>query len=420
MFAAAKARIEAIEALIDAGADASATAWVLDIPQRETEDRLQRRGDLVAPTPPLSAEARRAASASGAVARTATPVTVAGEIAGVEPPQEGAAAGYSETVGFMGGLTPLLLAVRDGHTETVLALLDRGAPLEQPSAGDQTRPLLMATLNGHFDLALLLLERGADPKPVSAAGAGPLYTTLNVEWIPKARHPQPSDYMQQRVSYLELMEALLLAGADPNERLYTELWYTTYTNDLLGVDRRGATPFWRAAHATDVPAMRLLVSYGADPAIGTRVNVSTRGGRGGPARVDGSGLPPLGPDDYGVLPIHASSGVGHGQGYAGNSHRHVLDGWLPAVRYLVEEHGADVNARDLNGYSPLHHAAARGDNEMILYLVDRGADPTVVSRRGQTTADMANGPVQRLSPFLETISLLEKLGSKNNHNCVGC
>jgi len=93
---------------------------------------------------------------------------------------------------------------------------------------------------------------------------------------------------------------------------------------------------------------------------------------------------------------------------------------LPAIRYLVEEHGADVNARDLNGYSPLHHAAARGDNELILYLIEHGADPTVVSRRGQTTADMANGPVQRLSPFLETIALLEKLGSKNNHNCVGC
>jgi ankyrin repeat protein len=37
----------------------------------------------------------------------------------------------------------------------------------------------------------------------------------------------------------------------------------------------------------------------------------------------------------------------------------------------VEELGAEVNARDANGYTPLHHAAARGDNEMILYLVSR-------------------------------------------------
>lgn len=54
------------------------------------------------------------------------------------------------------------------------------------------------------------------------------------------------------------------------------------------------------------------------------------------------------------------------------------------------------------------------------YLVEKGADVTLVSRRGQTTADMANGPVQRIQPFPETVALLERLGSKNNHNCVSC
>jgi ankyrin repeat protein len=86
----------------------------------------------------------------------------------------------------------------------------------------------------------------------------------------------------------------------------------------------------------------------------------------------------------------------------------------------VEELGADVNARDHNGYSPLHHAAARGDNELIRYLVSKGADPTAIARSGQTTADMANGPVQRIQPFPETVALLESLGSKNNHRCMSC
>jgi ankyrin repeat protein len=90
------------------------------------------------------------------------------------------------------------------------------------------------------------------------------------------------------------------------------------------------------------------------------------------------------------------------------------------VKFLVEELGADVNARDHNGYTPLHHAAARGDDELILYLVSKGADPTAVARSGQTTADMANGPVQRIQPFPETVALLEKLGSKNNHRCMSC
>jgi len=53
-------------------------------------------------------------------------------------------------------------------------------------------------------------------------------------------------------------------------------------------------------------------------------------------------------------------------------------------------------------------------------LVSKGADPTLVARSGQTTADMANGPVQRIQPFPETVALLEGLGSKNNHRCMSC
>ena len=105
---------------------------------------------------------------------------------------------------------------------------------------------------------------------------------------------------------------------------------------------------------------------------------------------------------------------------AGNSHRHAPDGWLPTVEYLVEELGADVNARDHDGYSAVHNAAARGDNELIVYLVEQGADVTFVSRRGQTTVDMANGPQQRVQPFPETIALLESMGAKNNHNFLSC
>ena len=90
------------------------------------------------------------------------------------------------------------------------------------------------------------------------------------------------------------------------------------------------------------------------------------------------------------------------------------------VKFLVEEVGVDVNAEDEDGSTAVHNAASRGDNEMILYLVSKGADVTAVARSGQTTADMANGPVQRVSPIPATVALLEKLGSKNSHRCVTC
>ncbi|MEO2157774.1 MAG: ankyrin repeat domain-containing protein, partial [bacterium] len=121
-----------------------------------------------------------------------------------------------------------------------------------------------------------------------------------------------------------------------------------------------------------------------------------------------------------VHPIHAAAGVGYGEGYAGNAHKHAPNGWLPSVRYLIEELGVPVDQRDFNGYTALHHAASRGDNDLVLYLIDQGADVKVLSRAGQTTADMANGPVSRVSPYPETVALLVSLGAINNDNCKSC
>ena len=122
----------------------------------------------------------------------------------------------------------------------------------------------------------------------------------------------------------------------------------------------------------------------------------------------------------GLYPIHAATGHGYSVGFAANSHRFVPGAWLKAVTYLVEEHGADVNERDYNGSTPLHNAASRGDIEVINYLVEKGADVKAINRKGQSTADMANGPAQRTQPYPDAIKLLESLGSINNDNCLSC
>ena len=429
MFAAAAGRTDAVLALLEAGADPSITARVLDMTARERDDDADRdrieRGE--APRP----QAERPAAAEQRGEARPAPQQSGGQGAAyrtlIEQQQRDRVPtgrlSHAELVGGYGGLTPLLLAVREGHRQTALALLDGGADIEQPSAGDGTPPLVMATINGHFDLAMQLLARGADPNHASHANATALYTTLNTQWIPKSRHPQPADYMQQETGYLELMKALLDAGADVNARLSRQLWFTTYGDDYLRTDRTGATPFWRAAYALDLEAMKLLLAYGADPDLPTITTTGSSGGGRGGRRSQGpdpSGLDPVPPGGPGSYPIHAAAGIGYGEGYAANIHRTVPDGWLPAVKFLVEELGADVNARDSNGYNAVHHAAARGDDELIRYLVSKGADVMAVSRSGQTTVDMANGPVQRISPFPSTIALLESLGAKNNHNCVSC
>ncbi|HEU4997123.1 MAG TPA: ankyrin repeat domain-containing protein [Gemmatimonadaceae bacterium] len=505
VFAAAAGRAEAIRVLIKAGADPSIHTTAVNLTEQAAQEQAatKKRNEILvsfepekhrdtakAPTVTAAGTAGSTAAAPPVPGRPGVPqprgpftptqiqqaidsgrVVLVSPLAVKGPVQEevdtinGGVAGFLTSVGGMGGLTALHHAVRQGNLDAVVALLDGGADINDPTTSDKTTPLLMATVNGQFDVAMKLIERGADPNLASVAGNTPLYAVINTQWAPRSRFPQPQAVQFQRTTYLEVMEALLQAKAQPNVRITQHLWYFAYNNCGSGncglENLEGTTPFWRAAYAVDVDAMRLLVKYGADPNIPSQrtpqQQVARAAGAGGGAGAAGaagaaSGVgggagggggggggggrgnqpPPVAatpeidsagkamPPGIGVYPIHAAAGVGYGNGFAGNSHRHAPEGWMPAMKYLVEELHADVNQRDAQGMTPLHHAASRGDNEMILYLVSKGADVRAVSRNFRTTVDMANGPVQRLRPFPETIALLEKLGAKNSHRCVSC
>jgi ankyrin repeat protein len=405
MFAAARDRADVVRLLVARGADLKATAKVID-----------RGSGPPAPGEIALREAQRGGGRSrGENDRGASLARPANDVPGVTRPYS-----FNELIGKVGGLTALHFAARQGSAESVRALVEGGADVNQVSPADQASPLLIATVNGHFDIGMYLLEKGADPNLASDAGAAPLYAAINVQWAPKSFYPQPRAHLQQKASYLDYMKALLDHGADPNARVQRKIWYTSYNFDNLRIDETGATPFWRAAYASDLEAMKMLVAYGADPDIRTTKSAG-RNFRDDGTREGGDTTPralPAGAPS--ITALMAAAGAGYGEGYAGNAHRFAPTGMLAAVKYLVEELGADVNAVDADGTTAMHRAAARGDNEMIVYLVQKGADVTIVNRRGQSTADMANGPVQRIQPFPETLALLEKLGAINHHKCVSC
>ena len=339
----------------------------------------------------------------------------AADVAGVTRPYR-----YNELIGSQGGLTALHFAARQGSLAAAHALVEGGVNVNVPSPGDKATPLLVALINGHFDLAAYLLEHGADPNLESDAGVAPLYAVLNVQWAPIAAYPQPRAYLQQSRGYLDMMQLLLDKGADPNARIRRKVWYSSYNFDQSGVDEAGATAFWRAAYAADVAAMRLLVQHGADPTIPTMKLFARRGPEDPAGGADKTGLPPVPVGGPNATALHAAAGPGYALGFAGNSHHVAPSGMLPAVKYLVEDLGADVNAVDADGNTIVHHAASRGDTAMVKYLVSKGADVKKVNRSGQTTIDVANGPVQRTQPYPDTIALLESLGAINNHKCVSC
>ena len=395
MLAASYNRSAAIKILMDHGADPAVTTKVVNLANRGRgrggqQAQGQGRGRGTAQAAGARGRGGRGErapllSASGIPIRSGNQGSVV-RSQGNGRRRGGNRAGRSLTT--LGGLTPLLFAVRQGHTEAVRVLLEEGADINGLGAGDETSPLLMAVINGHFDLAMWLLEVGGDATLASSAGATPLYVTVNVKWGPESGYPQP-DTTQNNATYLELMQALIDKGADVNAKLKKELWFTAYTFDLSRVTAAGATPFWRAAQVVDIEAMRLLIANGADKEL---------------------------TNSEGVTPLHVATGGG----VHGNDEVIAPTGWLAGAQYLVDELGADVNAKDDAGYTPLHSAASIGETELVQYLVDKGGNVRAISGRGETTADMANGPRQRIQPYPEIVALLRSLGSKFTDNCVSC
>lgn len=407
MFGAALNRDAVVRVLLARGADANIATSV----RRLERVRFDQDGNVVEARPAArgvaaNAKSEEAADAEAAAAR----IKVANDTAKAELDAFGRAIGFKTTayllakphakagdvaarpprkVGadFMGGMTALLYAAREGHLETIKALVENPgthADVNEVSAGDKFSPLVIAITNGHLTVATYLLDHGANPNLITESGLAALYATIDVQWAPKAWFPQPSTD-QETVKYLDLMKALLNHGANVNAQVGEKLWFRSFTNDYTWVDPAGATAFWRAAQASDVAAMHLLIDYKADPKLAIK---------------------------SGDTPLMAAAGIGWAANWSVNAPVPLID----AVKYCVEL-GDDVNAVDNRGYTALHGAAYLGDNDMINFLVSKGAKVDAKSKAGDSPADMANGPTRFGQPHPESVALLEKLGSPNSHNC---
>ena len=135
--------------------------------------------------------------------------------------------------------------------------------------------------------------------------------------------------------------------------------------------------------------MRLLLAHGADPSIYTLSNIS---------------------------PLMAAAGIA----WASNQDLATEAQVLEAVKLLVEEQRADVNAVSDLGETAMHAAAYRGANSVVQYLFDKGAKLDVVAKDGRTPLIIADG-VEYGNSFAtqpQTAVLLRELGAPERQ-CPG-
>ena len=235
-----------------------------------------------------------------------------------------------------GQLTSLIYATRANSRETVQALLDAGADVNQIS-GYGWSPLLVATQNRFYQLGKFLVEKGADPNLANKGGWTPLYLATDNRNIEGGDYPvRPPD-----MDHLEYIKVLLAKGVDVNARMIdSSETRTVFTNQWL--DERGATAFLRASQSGDIELMRLLLARGADPKIATNLNVTA---------------------------LQVAAGIGWVEGITSE---HSTEKTLEAVRLLLDL-GLDPNAQALTGRVALHGAGHKGATEVVKLLVARGA-----------------------------------------------
>ncbi len=260
-----------------------------------------------------------------------------------------------------GGMTPLLFAAREGCVECIGVLVDRGADVDMTTP-DGISPVVSALVNGHFDVAAALIEAGTNPALVDYTGRSALYAAADFNTMPKSNRPAPQ-VIEYEHTALDVMHMLLERGADPNVQLERQAPYRAKLdrgNDtVLGP---GTTPLMRAAKAGDIPAMRLLLEYGADPTLAT---------------------------NRGVDALMLAAGVGTAEQDTAGRYKTEAQA-IEAIDILLGL-GLDINAADSRGRTPVHGAAMQGYDEVIAALAERGADLDAADSNGFTPLDTALG-----------------------------
>jgi ankyrin repeat protein len=287
-----------------------------------------------------------------------------------------------------GGFTALMFAARNGHEDAVKALIKGGADPKLTN-GDGATASIIAIVNDRFDLASAMLDLGAD------ANDGSLYFAADMHDATSDMRARDGSRLRadhpNKMTALDLVARLLDKGADPNKSFVGQLH--SYT--LCCGEEINSSPFFRAAVASDVEVLKLMIAKGAKVEWSpTEAKKEGRGARAGGGGGRGNG-------NIGKTPLMVALTGGRGAGFAAGpgfdrlgpppfreeSNRDPHD----AMKVLLAA-GANANAKGPDGATLLHQAVTARQVAIIRTLVAAGAKLDAVNKDNLTPLQLAEKP----------------------------